>query len=270
MARRPTENWGEDDDFDLELLEGADGAEAGVGLGPDGKPLASRELIDTVKRLKGNKILLSFSTGKDSLATWLYLREHFEIYPYYLYWVPGLSWVEEALTYYEEWFGTHIMRMPHPIFYEYLNQFYYQTPERVAVIRALNLPKFDFSDIENILAQWFGLDAPFSAIGMRVADNVDRRNMIFQGGALGLKRRRYYYPIWDWDIAQVAEIILDNGVKLPKDYEFWGRTIAAFDYQYMKPISVHFPADFEMIRQWFPLIDLELMRYEELGHGPKG
>lgn len=273
MARRqPIDEMGEDGDFDLDALaqaeeDGDEWDDAGTGMGEDGKPLAGVELMETVRRLRGDKLLLSFSTGKDSLASWLYLRDHFEIIPYYLFWVPGLSWVDEALAYYEEWFGQHIIRMPHPIFYKYLNMYAYQTPERVATLMALDLPDFSYADIENILAQWAGLDEPFAAVGMRAADNIDRRNMILQKGAIGMKRRRYYYPIWDWNIEQVAGIILEHDVKLPKDYEYWGRTIAAFDYQYIKPIATHFPEDFERIKQWFPLIDLELMRYDEVGHG---
>lgn len=69
-----------------------------------------------------NRLLLSFSCGKDSLAMWLWLREtkQVEIIPYFLYWVPGLSFVERALDYYEQVFGQRITRLPHPLFYDLL------------------------------------------------------------------------------------------------------------------------------------------------------
>lgn len=80
------------------------------GAGLDGKPLAGLDLIKRVKEITGDTILLSFSGGKDSIAMWLYLREHFEIIPYFLYWVPGLSFVEESMAYYEDFFDTEIVK----------------------------------------------------------------------------------------------------------------------------------------------------------------
>lgn len=235
------------------------------GLGEDGQPFSSADLIQRVKDIAGDTILLSFSGGKDSVAMWLYLREHFNILPYFLYWVPGLSFVEESMAYYEDFFDTEIVRLPHPLFYKMLRQFAYQPPENVAAIAALNLVDFDLADIDNILANEYGLDLPFTAIGMRVKDNMERRSLLFNQGVLGAKRRRYYYAIWDWDVNQVSQAILNAGIKLSKEYRYWGRTVAAFDYQYLKPLKEHFPADFDRIREWFPLIDLEFFRYEVVG-----
>ncbi len=95
----------------------------------DGSYLAGQDLLDFVKAERGDTLLLSFSRGKDSIAAWLYLRDHFTIVPYYLYLVPGMSWEEESLTYYEEVFGQHIIRLPHPLFYKLLHDFVWQTPD---------------------------------------------------------------------------------------------------------------------------------------------
>lgn len=236
------------------------------GLGTDGEPLSSADLIQRVKEISGETILLSFSGGKDSIAMWLYLREHFDVLPYFLYWVPGLSFVEESMEYYEEFFGQEIVRLPHPLFYKMLREYAYQPPENVAPLASLQLTDFEFADIDDILVNEYALDpGTFTAIGMRVKDNIDRRNMITQKGTLGTGKRRYYYAIWDWDVNQVGQIILDHGVKLSKEYKYWGRTLAAFDYQYLKPLAVNFPDDFKRIQEWFPLIDLELFRYERVG-----
>lgn len=236
-----------------------------LGVGPDGETLAGEALIERVRELHGDTILLSFSGGKDSIAMWLFLRPHFNIIPYFLYWVPGLSFVEEAMAYYEDYFGTEIVQMPHPLFYKMLREGAYQPPDNVAPLRSLDLVEFDFADIDNILAQAYDLDNPFTAIGMRMKDNIDRRNLIMQKGVLGQGRRRYYYAIWDWDVNQAGQIILDHGVKLSKEYKYWGRTLASFDYQYLRPLRDNFPQDWATIQQWFPLIDLEMFRYEQVG-----
>jgi hypothetical protein len=235
------------------------------GVGPDGEPLAGRDLMERAREIAGDTILLSFSGGKDSIAMYLALRDHFEVIPYFLYWMPGLSFVEEAMDYYEEYFGQEIMRLPHPLFYKLLREYAYQPPDNVAPLASLKLVDFDFADVDNIIAQHYGLENPFCAIGMRVKDNIDRRNLIQQKGVLGIGNRRYYYAIWDWDVNQVGQIILDHGVKLSKEYKYWGRTLASFDYQYLRPLKEHFPDDFKRMMDWFPLLDLEFFRYEQVG-----
>jgi len=240
-----------------------------LGVRPDGEYQTGLDLLDTVLAAQGhNRLLLSFSCGKDSLAMWLWLREQprqLDIIPYFLYWIPGLSFVERALDYYEEIFGQHIIRLPHPLFYDMLTTFAYQPPQRVHIIENMQLPRFDFADIDNILAGEQGLgDKWYCAIGFRSKDGIDRRNLIKQMGVAGVKHRHFYYPIWDWDVEQVGGIINRHGVQLPEDYRYWGRTLAAFDYQYLAPLKTHFPADFERARQWFPLIDAEFFRYEAM------
>lgn len=234
-----------------------------------GLPLAGKPLFDKVLAETGPDVVMSFSAGKDSLAAWLALREdgRFNVHPYFLFWIPGLSWVDRMLTYYEEFFECHIMRLPHPYLYEMLDRCAYQPPLRVAAINAADLPTFDFSDIDNIVAERHQLREPFCAIGMRAADNLERRRMILQQGSLGLGKRRYFYPIWEWKINDVIAIILKHGVKLSPEYALWGRTPVAFDYMYMQPLRDAYPADWELVRQWFPLIDLEMMRYEVVGNG---
>jgi hypothetical protein len=236
-----------------------------LALDEQGDALRGQALIDRVRELSGDRILLSFSRGKDSIAAWLYLRPHFEIVPYYLDWIPGLAWVNESLAYYERWFGQHIIRLPHPLFWKYLNSFFFQTPERVAVIRAINFPAYDLADIDDILCRQLGNPAMYTAVGMRAADGIMRRNLMQQQGVLGTKRRRYFYPIWDWNIKQVAEAILDAGIKLPVDYELWGRTAADFTYDFLAGVRDRFPADWRRVLEWFPLADVELFRYEVVG-----
>lgn len=236
-----------------------------LGRDSHGQPLAGEALYSFVREFAGDTALLSFSCGKDSIALWLHIRDKFKVIPYYLYWVPGLKFIEKSLAYYEDFFGQHILRLPHPLFYKMLNDYLYQPPERIALIRALNFPSFTYADIDDIIARYSGLDNPFCAIGMRMKDNVDRRNLILQQGSVGFGSRRYFYPIWDWDVNQVARMINDSGVALPIDYQIFGRTIAAWDYQYLAPLKQHFPEDYERILEWFPLIDLELFRYERIG-----
>ena len=70
-------------------------------------------------RRRSPRVLLSFSTGKDSIAAALALRRagFDEVQPFYMYQVPGnLEFIEESLAYYERTLfdGVHIVRVPHP------------------------------------------------------------------------------------------------------------------------------------------------------------
>lgn len=235
---------------------------------PDGTPLSGDALLAKAREVTGDTVLLSFSRGKDSLAAWLYLRPHFKMIPYHLDWVPGLSFVDDSIKYYEDYFGTHIYRLPHPIFYEYLAQYMWQTPEQGVALMRLNLPDYDLADVDNLLCAAYASPTTYTGLGMRAKDNLERRRLLWQQGSLAepTKRRRYFYPVWDWSVEQVASIIKQHGVKLPLDYKYWGRTIAAFDYQFLKPLSVHFPDDYQRVKEWFPLIDLELFRHERVDH----
>jgi len=238
----------------------------------DGSYLRGLDLIRFVKQERGETVLLSFSRGKDSMAVWLYLRDHFNILPFYLYLIPGLSWEEESLNYYERFFNTHILRLPHPLFYQMLRNGEWQTPETVPVIRAMNLPAYDLSIIDNLIAiDCLGLDEntpeswPFCAMGIRQCDSLERRRLIQQMGVVGLgKKRRFFYPIWDWKIDQVGRIILDANLKLPIDYDLFGRTVVALNYRRLVKIRHRYPGDYQKILEWFPLAELEIFRYEKV------
>jgi tRNA(Ile)-lysidine synthase TilS/MesJ len=73
--------------------------------------LRGNELIAEYKRRYGDKTLLAFSRGKDSIAVALALRDKIEVVPFHYDDLPGLEFVEESLAYYEKHlFGRHILR----------------------------------------------------------------------------------------------------------------------------------------------------------------
>jgi len=232
----------------------------------------SPELLQQVIGEGVRDLILYMSCGKDSVAMWLWLREaapDLRIWPVYLYTVPGLRSDRENLAYYEDFFGQHIMRFPHPLLYSMLADLVYQPPERVAQLLAIAPVRFGFADIDRAIAASYLDGRPYyAAMGMRMADNLDRRMMMYQNGVLGKKNRRFYYVIWDWNIDHVTTIIAKYRVKLPKAYRFSERTVAAIDYFYMKPFREEYPDDFEKILEWFPLLEVEFFRYERMaGNG---
>ena len=219
----------------------------------------SAELRRYVAGMTGRVCLLGFS-GKDSVAAWLALRPHFDhIVPYNLYAVPGLRIVEDALRYYEDYFATPILRLPHPSLYRMLRNFTFQPPERCAAIEAANLPRLDYEDIYTHVRKVAGAPDAWVAIGTRSADSPTRLLNIRQNGALSY-RKRQFFPVYDWRIADVAGAIQAAGVYLSDEYRLFGRSFDGIDYRFLRPLRDHYPDDYQRVLDWFPLADLELFR----------
>lgn len=233
------------------------------GFNDDGTPLNGEAVIRAIQD-ETDTVLMSFSCGKDSLAAWLAIRPRFKtIVPFYLWSVPGLGFIEGSLRYYEDFFQTHILRLPHPSFWRQLNNFMWQPPERIQVIRAAGMPSFNYDDINRFLIQQHDLpDTTFCVSGVRAVDSPNRWASMKQHGPINWKRR-YCYPVWDMRKDALIDLLNSHNVKLPVDYAMFGRSFDGVDYRFLKPIQEHYPEDYERILEWFPLARLEIMRYEQ-------
>lgn len=226
----------------------------------DGRP-SSGELLDELAA-EGKPVLLAFSRGKDSIASWLAMLDAgIEVVPYFLYHVPGMSFVEESLDYFEDFFNTKIHRYPHPSMFRWLNSFTLQAPHRLALIEAASFPSLTYEDVADLVREDLGLPDAWNANGVRAADSPNRRMAMTTHGP----RRDDVHKVaivWDWRVRHVREAIAHHGVTLPIDYEWFGRSWDGIDYRFTEPLRRHRPADYELIRQWFPLADLEALRAE--------
>lgn len=223
----------------------------------------SRQLRRYIAELSEGQAILSFSAGKDSVAAWLAMQEHFdEIVPVYLYMVPGLEFVEEGLRYYEEFFGTHVIRLPHPSLYRWITTAVFQPPERLAYIESREWPNYDYDDVFNLVKVSRGLPLEtFTAIGVRSADSLNRRTSIKRYGSVNVDRRTFF-PIFDWRKDKMIAELKQADVMLTIDYQVFGRSYDGIDWRFIGPIKEHFPDDYERILEWFPMAELEIKRIE--------
>ena len=221
--------------------------------------------IETIKEVakRQNKSLLAFSCGKDAVATWRAIREHFdEIVPYYLYLVPDLEFVNESIDYYERYFGTKIVQLPHPSVHRMLNNFVFQPPQNCKVIEQAGLPDFDYLDIQAVMCERYNLPKKtLVADGVRAADSPMRRVAINTHGSISYKQLKYH-PIWDWKKADLVECFKKHNVKLAVDYKIFGRSFDGIDLRFLYLIREHFPRDYQKILNLYPLADLEVFRWE--------
>lgn len=207
-------------------------------------------------RSESDTILLAFSCGKDSIGAWLECRKHFRrVIPFYMVLVPELQFVERSLSYYEQWFGQRIVRVPHPSLYRMLRNTVFQPPEHVATIRVLRLAQFDYSDVYRLLRKKMSLpEDAYVATGVRAVDSPYRMIAMRKYGPINRKTKTFW-PIADWHKERLRAEIASSGVRLPADYRVFGRS----------PIHDTWPEDYATILRYFPLAELELKRREYAG-----
>lgn len=228
---------------------------------------SSEELRGYVsERSGGDTCLLSFSLGKDSIVAWVALRPHFKrIVPFFFYLIPDLEFVEQGLRYFEDKFQTPIIRLPHPSLYRMLHALTFQPPERCLVIetaiREGRLAKFEYQELEEHVRRVSAAPEAFVAVGTRTADSPIRLANLRQHGAIH-PRRRSFWAVFDWKIADVEACLVREGLKLPVDYKMFGRSFDGVDFRFLDPIRRNFPRDYEKILSWFPLAELEIKRRE--------
>jgi hypothetical protein len=228
----------------------------------DGVPPSSQ----VRESMRGTKAILAFSRGKDSIAAWIAMRDAgIEVLPFYRYGVPGLQFAEDSLRYFEDHFGTRILRIPHVSFYRQIDAYMFQPPHRCKIIDFADLPTPDYREVNDLICQWFGVDAATTWIcdGVRASDSPDRRRSISKYGPAN-EAERQVHIIWDWRVKTVWQAIRDDGITPPPDYEMNKRSFDGFQYQYIAPLKARFPGDYQAILDWFPLADLELFRRHEL------
>ena len=211
-----------------------------------------RELTDTV--------VLKFSGGKDSVASWLILREIFpRIVPIFHYWVPGLEFVERTVKLYEEFFETEITRMPHPNLLNFLSNGSFQPPHRWNVIEVMTGDPVDYDEIVDWAAEDMGLENYWVAVGIKASDSPIRAAAVAKNGAW-TPNKKLFYPVADLKKADLIELLKRHNAPLSEDYLVFGRSFDGLQYRYLHRIKEHYPADYARIVDWFPLVEAEFMR----------
>lgn len=218
---------------------------------------------------EGRTVLVAFSGGKDAIATELALQDAgVETRLAALYYIPGrepgrtLQFVEDGYARLEDALGKQIHRYPHPSLYRWLNNFVFQPPERCEVIEAAQLPTVTYEEMWSYIREDLGLPADtWVADGVRAADSIVRRASLSKHGVMK-KHLLKVSPIADWLKAEVLGRITAAGIQLPVDYEagMFGRSFDGIDLRFVEPIARRFPDDYQRIREWFPLVDLEFVR----------
>ena len=212
-----------------------------------------------------NNIILSFSRGKDSLVSWLLLKElGFNIYPIYYSLCPYMDFELESLQYYESFFKTKIIKIPSSTFADLYSTGYLQTKEAILISKKNTIPTYSKDHIRVMAIEEHGLDQnTYIAVGATVNDSMQRRIGINKVDALNHKSKKFY-PIADFTVSDIEEYLTKYKVKLPIDYKIWGSTFDGLNLRWLGELKEHLPKDFDLIKMYFPFIEAELFRKELL------
>lgn len=225
---------------------------------------AGDRLIAEYKEKYGEQTLLAFSRGKDSIAAALALRGKLDVIPVHYNGPPELDFINENCRYFEKHlFDRKIIVLPHPVRWSNMcGGFHLQSLSNAEVIGAAQLELLDHEIMRDRIIQETGCNPKiWNAVGVRATDSPMRRMTMEKHGPLRSKTKTWF-PVWDWNKARLVEEIERSGISLPIDYLIWGRSFDGLDARFILPMKKHLPADYEKIKLWYPLIDVEAIRYE--------
>jgi hypothetical protein len=189
------------------------------------------------------------------------MESGFEVFPYHLDLIPGMRMVEDSLAYFEDAFKTKIHRFPHPEFVRMLDKTIFQPPQDWLILDKLQRTQIKFEDIEAEMRRIAESPGAYLARGIRAADNPIRRLVIKKHGPVNVNKRTWA-PVYDWKILDLRAAMGRHKIKLPVDYELFGRSFDGINFRYIDAIRKRFPEDYERIKLWFPLIECEFKRLE--------
>ena len=227
--------------------------------------LPSREVCEKIADQTEGVTLLAFSRGKDSLASWLYLRQFFDtIIPYTCIHIPGLEFVERSLKYYEDWFETKIHRVLYTNVGNDIAWKYFQLPGDYEHIDRTEFIDYPMTYLENLLMQHHGLDFEdyWTAHGFSRYDSLDRQGWVKKCGGIHKKTNRFF-PCWDWKPTEIRSFIEQQQPKisLPEDYLFTNRSLEATPgWKNLRIMRETHPEDYRRCEFWFPLIGAQVAR----------
>lgn len=201
-------------------------------------------------------VLVAFSGGKDSICCLdLCMRYFKNVQPFFMYMVPGLEFQENTLRWYEDRYGTEIIRLPHFEVSNFMRYGSFRDPD-------YDVPIVSIKDTYDYLRDMTGIY--WVSAGERIADSIVRRAMIKHSGTIDRKRGRFY-PIANWTKKEVMAYIKAKKLKLPLDSKKLGFSFRSLQGKELSVIKSVYPKDYERILRMYPFAGAGVERFERYG-----
>jgi phosphoadenosine phosphosulfate reductase len=210
-------------------------------------PPTGRLLFEPVKAACrfSPEVVVSFSGGKDSVVVLDMCVRHFKkVHVFFMYQVPGLSFQEATLRWYENKYGLEIIRLPHPELSEFLRYGLFRHHD-------LSVPLVTFNELYHYVRLQTG--QRWIAAGERIADSIVRRAMMKKSGSIDVPRGRFY-PAAYFRKEDVVRYVAQHQLKVSPESRFLGHSFRSFDPEDMYKVRKHYPEDYAKIERFFPFV----------------
>lgn len=212
------------------------------------------EILSHVDEMREKDLVLSFSTGADSLACYLRLKE-WGIKPaalVYNYYLPGLTMVETYLRWFEREYGMEVIRIPGHLGISDIGNGLFQRPGIGKKMHKHCPIQCDRDTVNASILDCFDRD-PHMVIGLRYTDGYFRYKAITEKGSVRNARFKQWNPCASFTLTDTEEIIRRHSAKLPFEYRFIGRSFESPRATVAIPMRDNAPKTWAQIKQVFPL-----------------
>ena len=203
-----------------------------------------------------DEVIVGFSGGKESVVVLDLCIRHFKrVVPFFMYYIPGVSFQEKTLRWYEDKYGIEIVRLPH---FELSEMLRYGTLRN----EDLTVPIISINDIYQWMRDSYGIR--WIAAGERSADSVIRGAMIKHSGSIDANRGRFYPVAW-WTKQEILDYIRIKKLYLGIDSRSMGASFTGVNTESFLFLKEHFPSDYQKMLRIFPLAEGAVARFEAYG-----
>lgn len=206
----------------------------------------STVLFDSIKTMSKvtDSVLVAFSGGKESVVVLDMCFRYFKnVYPYFQYYVPGLSFNEKLLAWYENKYGVEIARVPVEDVGAMFRYGVYTAPDPT-------FPVVSEADVWNYMRQETGIW--YVAGGERINDSMMRRARIKHSGTIDEKSGRLF-PVAMWKTQEIYDYIKHHKLFLAKEQKELKHSLRIFHAEDLLYIKNNLPDDYDRILHMFPL-----------------
>lgn len=201
--------------------------------------------------------LVAYSDGKDSRAVMdMALRTFDHVEGFYMWFVPGLKFIDEGLAVAEQRYGIKIHQFPHWSAATAMKNGVYCDPAR----KRDDLPEIKLADLYAYAMKVTGI--PLIMTGAKKADSGWRRRFIHSTKHW----ERIIYPLVEWTKWDVLSYLKGRNISIPNNSAGGVAGGVALVPHELLWIYDNHPDDFWRIAEFFPYVEAVVRRREFYGN----
>ena len=206
--------------------------------------------IKTMSRIT-DSVTVGFSGGKESIVVLDLCMKYFKkVHVFFEYMVPGLSFEERTLQWYERHYGINILRFPCEDASEYFHYGVFTRPDE-------SFPHVSETDIYNYMR--LQNDTWFIATGERINDSIMRRARIKKSSSIDYTHGRMF-PVCYWREAEIRQYIKSKKLYLSPGQRVRKHSLTCFGADDLTYIKEHYPDDYQKIIHLYPFAEAIVVR----------